>query len=68
MVGVTVTQTFTLEGILSTLLGALSLAIAALLVKVCATALHLGRWGRSQAWDSSTKCQLQVLGLGVLAG
>ena len=33
-------------GILSTLLGALSLAIAALLVKVCATALHLGRWGR----------------------
>ena len=38
-------------GILSTLLGALSLAIAALLVKVCATALHLGRWVEALAHD-----------------
>lgn len=33
-----------LPGIVSTLLGALSLAVAALLVKVCATALHLDEW------------------------
>ena len=34
-----------LPGIIATLLGAFSLAVAALLVKVCATALRLGRLG-----------------------
>ena len=40
-----------LPGIIATLLGAFSLAVAALLVKVCATALRLGRLSEGDLGD-----------------